>query len=147
MPHLTLQVSPQGRGPLIDVQIGVSAPRRLALTAAKQPVPAPIIVRALIDTGASLSAIDPFHLSALGVAPSGNAAVQTPSTGDTPHNCNTFDVAVLLPHQGIVRTWDPVAVIGVPLRQQGIDMLFGRDLLWNCLLVYDGGANIFQLSL
>ena len=60
------------------------------------PIPSPVIVRGLIDTGASCTCIDPSVIQQLGIPPSGTAAMLTPSTGTTPHQCNQFDVALLL---------------------------------------------------
>ena len=51
MPHLTIQCSHQG--PLIDVVVGASRPRLLALGAQGRELPAPVPMRGLIDTGAS----------------------------------------------------------------------------------------------
>jgi hypothetical protein len=59
MPHINLQMSP-GDGPLIDIFVGVSFPRRDALKAAGHVAPNPIRARALIDTGASCSCVDPL---------------------------------------------------------------------------------------
>jgi hypothetical protein len=57
MPHLTV---PFGRdGPLVDLFVGVSHQRRSALVAANLQVPDFQIAKALIDTGASCTCIDP----------------------------------------------------------------------------------------
>lgn len=65
MPHLALQVS--AGGPLIDVVVAVSRARRVALEAAGQSVPNPVLIRALVDTGASCTNIDPVVFVQLGL--------------------------------------------------------------------------------
>jgi hypothetical protein len=57
-------------------------------------VPPPVIVRALIDTGASCTCLDPLVIAKLGLAPSGTVQVHTPSTAGSAVTCNQFDVAV-----------------------------------------------------
>lgn len=79
MPHFTLQNSPQG--PLLNAVISVSAARHNALISGGLPVPAPQVIRALVDTGASVTSIDPSVLTALNLTPTGSTLVHTPSTG------------------------------------------------------------------
>jgi aspartyl protease len=144
MPHLTLQFGPAG--PLLDVTIGVSAPREAALKKAGQPVPAPQVVRGLIDTGASISAIDPAVLTALSLVPTGQTTILTPSTGNQAHPCNQYDVRLTLSHPDLSFYISALAVIQSTLQQQGIQALLGRDILGHCLLTYDGKAGIFILG-
>ena len=84
MPYLT---QPFGlAGALIDLTVGPSLHRQHALRKVGQPVPAAVRVRGLIDTGASLTAIDPTVLQALNLTPTGAVGVLTPTTGVTPHH-------------------------------------------------------------
>lgn len=144
MPHLALQVAPGG--PLIDVLIGVSKARQLALTQAGQSVPSSLQVRALIDTGASCSCIDPSIPKALGLAPTGIVTMLTPSTGGQPHTANQYDVSLVLRHPNLSLTLWTVAMAESQLLMQGIQALIGRDVLTNCLLVYDGQVGSFTLA-
>ena len=66
MAHFTLTVDPI-HGPVISAFIGVSEQRATALNAAKVPVPSAIPIRALVDTGASNTCVDPSVLKALGL--------------------------------------------------------------------------------
>jgi hypothetical protein len=87
MPLLTFALSPAG--PVIDVLVGVSPPRAQQLALANAPVPAPVSARLLVDTGASVTCLDRAILASLGLAPTGNVAMATPSTGATrtsPHS-------------------------------------------------------------
>ena len=144
MPHLTLQVSPGG--PLVDVAVGVSRPREAALRAIGQAIPAPIQIRALLDTGASCTCMDPIILRNLGLTPTGVGAVYTPSTGLQPHQANQYDVSLTLLHPALNFSFFSIPVLESQLAIQGIQALIGRDLLRSCLFVYDGQAGIFTLA-
>jgi hypothetical protein len=145
MPSISLQISPLG--PLIDVQIGVSAPREAALKAAGQSVPNHIVARLLIDTGASGTSIDISIPPALGLTPSGLTSVHTPSTGNTPVLKNQFDVRLTIPHPGINRNFLAIPVIESDLlTSQGIHGLLGRDILSFCVLIYNGDTGLYTLS-
>jgi hypothetical protein len=145
MPHLTLQFG--AAGPLLDVFITVSAPRQAALQQAGQPVPAPQIARALIDTGASITAVDPAITTALGLTPTGQTTIHTPSTAaEIPHTCNTYDIHLTLSHPALSFYISALPVIQSNLHHQGIQALIGRDVLSNCLLVYDGRAGTCVLA-
>jgi hypothetical protein len=144
MPHLTLQMS--AGGPLIDILVGVSVPRQAALRAAKQSIPSPVQIRALIDTGASCTCIDPSVPKQLGLAPTGVAPMHTPSTGNLPHLANQYDVSLVLIHQKLNLNLFTVPVAESQLAIQGIQGLLGRDVLQNCLFVYDGQSGMFTLA-
>lgn len=144
MPHLTLQITPLG--PVMDVLVGVSRPRAAALTQAGQPIPNPVAVRGLVDTGASCTCIDPGVLTSLNLTPTGSQPVHTPSTQGTPVNQLQYDVSLILPHPGISYSFHSLAVIQSQLAVQGIQGLIGRDVLDRCLLVYDGPLGAFTLA-
>src|ERR1700733_4374800 len=94
MPHFTLQVSPQG--PIVDAGIMVGNARQQALQDAGQDVPPPQIIRALIDTGASISGVDPTVLTALGLSQTGEAEIHTPSTHGVAVTSPTYDVKIAI---------------------------------------------------
>ena len=145
MPHLTLQIS--AGGPILDLIIGPSVPRLVALNNANQPIPGMLKIRGLVDTGASQTCVDPACLSKLGLSPTGFTHIHTPSTRGTPHRCNQFDVQLVLIHaKGSLLRFESLAVVESSLMIQGIQALIGRDVLSNCLLVYDGAANIFSIA-
>jgi|SRR6185369_1467915 hypothetical protein len=145
MPHLTVPFS--NGSPIIDLIIGVSAPRADALKKAGQPIPAVIPVRALIDTGASCTNVDPTILTALAVPSSGTVPCHTPSTkSGKPHIANQFDVSLRLIHPLLTRTFFAIPVIESELCHQGIHAILGRDILSFCLLTYDGQAQSFCLG-
>ena len=145
MPHLSIPFT--GQGPLIDLLVGISAQRRKAMERVGQPIPAYQKARALIDTGASSTCIDPTILKPLELTATGAILIHTPSTGGTPHLCEQFDVALGIDHP----TKDPmmlptIPVIATGLAAQGIGALIGRDVLSSCLFIYDGAAASFTLA-
>jgi len=145
MPHLTLQIS--AGGPILDCYIGVSAPRAEALKKAGLAIPKPFLIRALVDTGASCTNLDPSILTSLGVASTGIASVHTPSTkSGIPHVAKQYDVSLTLPHPLIHRTFNALAVIESELLHQGIQGLIGRDILNACMLTYDGTGKTFTFG-
>jgi predicted aspartyl protease len=144
MPHLN---NPFTAGsPLIELYVSVSDPRRAALTAANQPIPKWQTARALIDTGASGTCIDPSILAPLGLTPTGTIAIQTPSTGGTTHLCLQYDVMLGIYHPTNSMILGTTPVIATDLASQGIQALLGRDVLSKCLLIFDGSVGTFTLA-
>jgi len=146
MPHLTMGLSPIG--PMIDVWIGASVPRASALKAAGRTPELPKQVRALVDTGASCTAVDPSIIKSLGLIPTGTTYIQTPSTGAAPHLANQYDVllGVTYQHAPEVLIFEALPVIESALIQQGFHVLLGRDVLGKCLFIYNGQEAYFSLA-
>lgn len=103
-------------------------------------------MRGLIDTGASLTAIDPSVLQALNLTPTGTTGVVTPTTGTTPQQLNQYDVQIIILHPALTYSFHVLPVIESVLGFQGFDVLIGRDVLAECLFVYDGRSGIFTLA-
>ena len=152
MPHFAVPIGPTG--PLFDAFVRVSKGRYDALQAAKQPAPAAQQIRALLDTGASASCLDISVITALGLQPTGSTSIVTPSTGNTPHTVNVYDVSILVPApmlraEGVTPPliFNTVAVAGCELLQsQGFHALIGRDILSVCMFYYNGPANVIIVS-
>ena len=144
MPHFTLQITPEG--PVISLLIGASAPRVAALEKAGVAVPTPVVVRCLIDTGASSTCLDTSAIASLQLSPTGTITISTPSTGKTPHECETFDVGLMFYHEVSSRYLGTVPIVATDFSTQPIDGLLGRDVLASCLFVYDGAARIFSIA-
>jgi predicted aspartyl protease len=126
--------------------VGVSQPRQKALEEAGEPVPPPVLIQGLIDTGASATAIDPSIIQGLKLQQTGSLPIHTPSTGHVPHQASTYDVCITIPFDGVTFTLGALQVFESSLSVQGIQALIGRDVLANCLFVYDGRANIFSIA-
>ena len=146
MPHFTLPVTPNG--PLLDAYINVSEARGTALQAAGQPIPNPQKIRALLDTGASHTCLDPSVLVALGIPPHDTLPILTPSTGNIPHNAHVYDVSILIPAATPPPHLLPtVAVAGCNLLQaQGFHALIGRDILQRWVVHYNGPMGMLTVS-
>jgi len=143
VPHLTLQVTQSG--PILSAAVGVSEARAAALTAADQPIPPLVPIRALVDTGASCTCVDPSVLAALSLTPTGSVSVNTPSTGATPHSADQYDVGLAIPN-GTPLVLQTIPVVAAELLPQGFHALIGRDILDQCLLVYNGKIRLFTLA-
>lgn len=85
-------------GPIIDVTINLSAARLDAMRAANVPLPQPRTARALIDTGASCTCVDPSVLEALGAEARTSIPMRTPPTGMTPATVLQYDVSIRIDH-------------------------------------------------
>lgn len=148
MPHFTLAIDPRG-GPLLTAVIGVSEPRSAALVAANQPVPAFVPVRGLVDTGASLTCVDPIILTGLGLTPSGSTLCHTPTTGAAPAPKDLYDVSLrIYAELNEPSLYFPtLAVMESDLfAAQGIHALIGRDVLAGCFLNYNGSLRQYTLG-
>lgn len=148
MPHFTLAID-AAAGPVISALVHVSEGRQTALQSQGQAIPVPRVIRALVDTGASFTSIEPEVLQALGLTPTGTADIVTPSTGATPHTTDTYDVDLVIPKS----PQEPplkIANLRVAASQlflaQGIHALIGRDVLTRCILVYNGERGEFCLA-
>ncbi len=133
--------------PLIRVGVSVSRARAAALQSASQPIPPIEWIVALIDTGASRTAVDRTVISKLGLTPTGSVLISTPSTGQNPAPMNTYDVGIVLyDHEDKFIIDRPAEVTANDLSKCGCQMLLGTDILKRCLFVYDGRAERFSLA-
>lgn len=149
MPHFTLQITQQGA--LLTAFIGVSQGREAALQQAGQPVPKAVQVRALVDTGASITAVDPSVLKdQLSLAATGSTTVNTPSTGSQPMVADQYDVSLIVPaatvHQAPLYVNTLPVICAEILASQGFHALIGRDVLAQCVLSYNGSMGWFTLA-
>ncbi len=133
----------------MSVTIIVSEARRKALEEAGQPVPSPQPIRALVDTGASCTCVDPSILQALSLSPTAEVPAHVASDRDEPEFLEQYDVGIAIPgarshHHPLVHPTVPV--LSSKLSIQGIQALIGRDILANCVLIYNGTTNFFTLA-
>lgn len=141
MPSFTIQLpNLEAVGPVVELQVAVSTALQATLRKNSQPVPTPIPLTAMIDTGASHSAIQQGLPTQLGLRPINIASVQTPSSTNV--LSRVFLVQLLMPN-GLTRD---VPILEMPLRGQHIQCLIGRDVLAHATFVYLGRDNLFHLS-
>lgn len=148
MAHFTLAIDPAG-GPIISALVGVSQAQREELVAAEQRVPAPVSIRALIDTGAGRTCIDLSVLRTLQLRPTGTVRVYTASSGTEPHSSEGYAVSLVVPvavQHHVPLTISSTPVIATELAGRGIQALIGRDILGDCMLVYNGSYGQFSLA-
>ncbi len=142
-----IKIAPQG--PIVQAAIMVSMARRKALEDSGQPVPDPQMIVALIDTGASISGVDPTALAALGLTPTGEAEIHTPSTQGNAVKSDTYDVqiGIYAGRPGDLHfISDTIQVTAPVLAPQGIQALIGRDILSSCILTYNGADGFYFLA-
>ena len=148
MPHFTLPID--ANGPFVKVLLSVSEAREIALIKASKPVPAPVIAKGLIDTGASCTCVDFSIIKQLKISPSGETKVVTPSTRSrNPETMNQYDICLKI-YETVEAP--PYTIRNLPvietelLENQGFHALIGRDVLSKCVLVYNGDKNIYTLA-
>ena len=112
------------------------------LTAAGTPVPAPVTGWALIDTGATRSAIDKQVVGKLGLNPVGLVLL---GTAGGPSEQPLYPLKLVL--QQLNYTIEFESVTGCDLHGTDLIMLIGRDVLRACLLVYDGVSGQYSLAI
>jgi hypothetical protein len=136
-------------GPVIDIMVDVSRPRRRLLEKMNTPVPKPVHVRALIDTGSTTSGFSPRVFAELKIDPVDKVEIYTPSTRpDSPHECDLYDVVLSIIAGGQANTFPGSRVIEADcwLSTESIEALIGRDILRKCFFQYMGQDSRFTLA-
>jgi hypothetical protein len=146
MPVLTGPLSAEGA--VVDARIGWSDSAAQAQRAALRPVPPPVDVRALIDSGAEVSCADPSVIQALGLPVGGFVLANVPAQGGLTY-ATQHDAGLVLIHPSgdmrlnlVIRT---LLVVELPIGVLGYQTLLGRDVLTGCRFLYDGPAAKFEL--
>lgn len=137
MPNLSFTVAPD-RPPVIELVVAATEERAESLKSEGRPVPLPVVVPALLDTGAQESLIaqdiaDELALHRRGIRDILGVGGTVSVTG----------------HVGMIRLFFPgipphlltssAPVIVVPnLNHLGARMILGRDLLRLCVRIYNG---------
>ena len=134
-------------GPVLPVEVAIPSALSKYLASHSQHIPSPVAGFALIDTGATRSCADTSVIAALGVNPIGVTFLGTAS-GRSQHNL--YPAKFSFP--AIKFEVEFGSVVGVNLAQQSVGgrqiiALIGRDVLAQCLLVYNGPKGSFSLAL
>lgn len=133
---------------MVIAYVEVSASRAKALRDANQPVPNPVQIRGLVDTGASCTCIDPKVLTDLGLTPTGTTTVIT--AGNLPEEREQYDVTLIIP--GATQGDPALEIDAIPvvasklLDIQGFHALIGRDVLGTCVMNYNGTMRTFTIA-
>jgi hypothetical protein len=138
-------------GAVIEIIVDIDGPRAALLKRHGMTAPTPVAVRAQIDTGSALSAIDQSVIESLELKPVGKRKVLTPSTPkDKPHVCNEYAVSISLHHKGDQQTvyYGTMVVIETEFHtEEGIHAMVGRDILRSHDFFYSGRSGTFTLHL
>jgi hypothetical protein len=137
-------------GATVQVEVSVGRTVRRALLAAHRPIPQPITVTALIDTGADVSCIDSDALGQLNLQQRrAFLLVNAPGLAGLPYQPAYFAALTVLHPSGqpsdnlVIRD---ILLASLPLHMPGCQLLFGRDALANCRFDFDGPAMAFALE-
>ena len=133
-------------GPIVAVQLEV--PNLLAKYLADHggSVPTPVTGWALIDTGATTTAVNEKTVTGLGVAPV--AAIKVGTAGGY-HDQPVFPLKVVLPQVPITFEYEQVTganLDGQTIAGRPILLLIGRDILRRMIFIYDGVNGQFTLG-
>lgn len=146
MPHLTLPRGPDGF--VVEVLIGLDGATTTSLHAAAQPIPPPLRLRGVLDTGTdktSVAARVPQHF---GLVSLGSAFTHTAAGQQT-----TAFYQVSLTISGPAGVAGPMLVLPtLTVTELGstlpnnIEALIGADVLSDCLFISDGPGRQFILA-
>lgn len=143
MPTYEWEVSKEelrSSGPLFNIKVSVPQLMIDQLIETGQPVPEPVSGTALIDTGASISAVDFSVLRTLQINQVDVIELATPSNPDA--TGEGYPAKIILPDHEVELN----IVLGADLRPFNAIALIGRDILCDCLLIYFGQSGRIVFS-
>jgi hypothetical protein len=115
---------------------------------ARMPIPQPLSIIALLDTGAERTCVDPSVVARLGLPISGGGFSAAPGVGVGPAVFGgstfgfTYEAGLVILHPVTKPPSNLVVpeleVDSLPLAAFGIEAVIGRDVLAGCVLVYNG---------
>lgn len=142
MPPFVKTVSDlRAEGPVVDLHIAIGSEYEEALKQANMPIPQPVPVVALIDTGAGRSIIGQGIAAQLGLSPVGTGSVNIPSLPNV--EGPEYRVRFIFPNG----TACEGTMLELPIPNPTIQCLIGRDFLAHTVFVYVGQSNLFTISL
>ncbi|MBU2807574.1 hypothetical protein HF285_04665 [Acidithiobacillus ferrooxidans F221] len=120
---------------------------RAFLQKAGLPIPLPVQCLFLVDTGASVTCIDPSIIEKLKIKPSGSTSILTPSTEGNGHNCYQYDIGLfIMTPTGPLHLSDPLPIVETSFVGQSIQGLLGRDVLQRACMFYNGPSGGYTLA-
>ena len=147
MPLVTCPLAPEGA--MVDVRIGWSAGQIRTLRAAHWPIPQAVDLRAIIDTGADVSALDRSVVQSLQLPVGGIIPANVPGGSGliftSEHEAGLTNLAPQGSGQADLIVSD-LLVLELDLASLGYQALIGRDILARCRFLYDGPHRQFTLE-
>lgn len=131
------------RGPVIQVTVGVGQAIAQQVLQQGGQLPPPVTGLALIDTGATTTCIDEEAAQKLQLPAIDVVTVASVSHASTERNVYPISIEVA----GLPIVVNAPRSVGAELKAQGLLLLIGRDVLQSCVLVYNGPAGQFTLTL
>ena len=149
MPIITGSITPHGA--LLDLFVRVSKNRQEKLEKLSLPIPPPVPVRAIIDTGSSVTGFHADVFTALQIQPVQSGPLLTPSTRpEDPYLAKYYDIRVVLVSGTDQYVFPPVLAIEAqsfdPTHPDRLLGLIGRDILDRCIFDYFGPQQEFRLA-
>lgn len=143
----TVAVPPQAvltqRGPIVQVTVSVGQQIATQVLQSGGTLPQPVSGLALIDTGATTTCVDEDAAKKMQLPVIDVVKVASASHAAAEQNVYPIQIEVV----GLPITVNAPRAIGAPLQPQGVLVLIGRDVLQHCVLVYNGPAGSFSLSI
>jgi hypothetical protein len=133
----------------VRVALGWSAANVRQLRAALRPVPPPVDVQALVDSGAQVTCIDSTVVQTLGLPLGGFTLANIPaSSGLTLGVQHDASLTILHPsgNAPLNLVLPDIPVLELAIGMLGYQALIGRDVLDCCRFVYHGPRGKFQLA-
>lgn len=130
-------------GPRVEITLALLKEQIDVISGKGEKVPAPVAGYALIDTGASATCIDKdaANRAGLPIVDSGPLHSVTHASETVPIYAGSLTIQRaninFLAHRAY----------GVNLVEQGLTALIGRDILSQCILVYNGPDSSFSISI
>ena len=144
MPQLSFPISPDGL--VVSALVGLSQTAMADLVQAGKPVPRPLQVRALFDTGCDLTALTPQVVAALGLTPARQAKTQT-AAGTQYVNVHKISLGIYPPAGGSGTPYlRPEFEVSGLVASLPFDVLIGMDILREMLLILNGPDQQFTLA-
>lgn len=136
-------------GPRVRIRVHLSRAELRTRRMARQPIPGPLEMWALIDTGAECSCVDAAVVRRLELPPYKTTFANAPGLGGLGF-APLREAALTLLHPSrdpnLNLVFSALSVTELDLGILGYDALIGRDILARCVLTYNGPAGSFTLS-
>jgi hypothetical protein len=144
MPRLTFPFLPDGL--LVPAALNLAATELRALLAVGAALPASIHARGMLDSGTTVTAVAPWILTRLNATPGQTRQTSTP-TGKMQVRMYKISFSIYSQTTGTVNLsrgdWE---VADLPENPDGVDVLFGLDLLRQIILTVNGPGQTFSLD-